>query len=109
LILIIKQGEINKVDNIEIGLLQLEKLKSLDVKKRYIRNWAQNIPIMEVNMAIIKLFIHFSTEEIDIIEMLLQCYATNQIFFNNIDKNKANEFQIRLNVKWAIDLTDKLK
>ena len=109
LIFIIKQGEINKVDNIKIGLLKLENLKSVDVKKRYLRNWAQNIQIMEVNMSIIKPFIHLLTEEIDILEMLLQCYATNQILFKNIDKNKANEFQTRLNVKWAIDLTDKLK
>lgn len=109
LLVVIGIALVNDGPNIKIYLEQFGKLKSLDVKKMYLRNWVENIQIKAVNMAIVKKIILLASEEFRVIENILQYFIINQLFFNNIDNKKINQFEQRLNIKWALDLKYKLQ
>ena len=86
------------------SLKQFEKFESPELKKWFLKNWIDNIEISEVSMVVAQQFIYLSKDQIELIEILLQYYVLNFMFFRGLDKDKLKRYNQTLNIQWAIDI-----
>jgi hypothetical protein len=89
-------------------LEQYKKIESIEMKKSILTYWVENIEIKELKIDLLCQLIYLSQNEIEVLEKLLQLFALNQIFYNEMSISRVSKFETVLNIKWAIDLKLKL-
>ena len=67
-----------------------------------------NVNTTNINIEFTNNVIKDPTQEVKLIEHVLQMYALNQLFFENLSEEKINRFNRTLNIQWAIDIKNQL-
>ncbi len=90
------------------SLLIYSIFKNEESRSFYLKGWVESLQvkssIKEDTLKAMPLF----KEDIKSIEYLLQLYALNQLFFENLSEEKIQRFNRTLNLQWAIDIKNQL-
>ena len=101
----------NKAINSNSYHLSLDILDEFDFyeNKKVIKNGIiNNVNTTNINIEFTNNVIKDPTQEVKLIEHVLQMYALNQLFFENLSEEKINRFNRTLNIQWAIDIKNQL-
>ena len=101
----------NKAINSNSYHLSLDILDKFDfyVNKKVIKHGIiNNANTTNINLEFTNNVIKDPTQEVALIEHVLQMYALNQLFFENLPEEKIQRYERTLNIQWAIDIKNQL-
>jgi len=97
-------SNILEISNWQIALQDVNQLKSNEARLFYLKGWAENVSVYDANLQlIIKPIPYFFYDTLSL-EKILQQYALNQLFFENLPEEKIQRYNRTLNIQWAIDI-----
>ena len=88
----------------QIALQNLKKLQNQEASLFYLNGWVKEIKHNEINKVFMKQAIFFLKNDSENLEVLLQLFAQNELFFGNPSKEKINRLNKTLNIQWALDI-----
>jgi hypothetical protein len=80
--------------------------ESSEAQHFFLKGWVEMINITDANSDLLQQAICKFPEDITSLESLLQNYALNQVFFEDIAHEKSQRFNRTLNIQWAIDIAN---
>jgi hypothetical protein len=80
------------------------QFKSIEAQTYYLKGWADNINLIDVNSNLLYKSILIDGKNISFLESLLQKYAFNQVFFGNMTSEKLSRLNRTLKIQWVIDI-----
>ena len=95
-------------NNYHLSLDILDKFDFYENKKVIKQGIINTINTTNINLEFTNNVIKDRTQEVTLIEHVLQMYALNQLFFENLPKEKIQRFNRTLNIQWAIDIKNQL-
>jgi tetratricopeptide (TPR) repeat protein len=89
--------------------LELRKeFKNEEANLYYLKGWSESISIEDISEELIQKAIPVLKDDNDALEHLLQLYAINQLFFEEIENDTINRYNQTLNIQWAIDIKNQI-
>jgi hypothetical protein len=85
-------------------LYQYLKFQNEETRFFFLKAWAENVSVIDVDDICILVSIHVFVNDIESIENLLQKYSLNQVFLKKHNVNKMNRFNQSLNIQWALNI-----
>jgi tetratricopeptide (TPR) repeat protein len=91
--------------------------KSLELRKEfkgketiiyYLKGWSESISIEDISEDLMQKAIPVLKDDNDALEHLLQLYAINQLFFEELENDTINRYNQTLNIQWAIDIKNQM-
>jgi tetratricopeptide (TPR) repeat protein len=70
----------------------------------YLKGWAENINVIDINDYCIYKTLHIVYDDIDNLEKILLKYAANQVFFNTTFRKNYSHLNRTLNIQWVLDI-----
>ena len=92
-------------NNASSALKHLQCFKEVDSKKKLIKGWTDFISLTEVSSELVENALPLYNLDFESMEILLQKYALNKVFFENVSSEKLNRLNRSLNIQWALDIT----
>ena len=93
-------------NNASSALKHLQCFKEVDSKKKLIKGWTDFISLTEVSSELVENALPLYNLDFESMEILLQKYALNKVFFENVSSEKLNRLNRSLNIQWALDITN---
>ena len=82
----------------------LSHLQNEEVRKYYLKGWAENVTINDLNEDILLQALPFLKDDSESIEHLLQTHAINELFFGELSTDEIHKYNRTLNIQWAMDI-----
>lgn len=92
--------------HLSLGIL--DKFDFHENKKVIKHGIINTVNTTNINLEFTNNVIKDRTQEVPLIEHVLQMYALNQLFFENLPEEKTQRFNRTLNIQWAIDIKNQL-
>lgn len=70
----------------------------------YLKGWAQKIKIIDSKSNVLLRSVFHFQRDISSLQRLLNNYALNQLFFDELNQEKIERYNHSLNIQWAIDI-----
>lgn len=87
---------------------QFNELELSEAKKWYLINWVDSIEMIALNVNFTKALICLCENQIELIEILLQCFAVKKVLFKDLPEDGIRRFNRTLNIQWAIDIKNSM-
>lgn len=93
---------------IETALNIFNNFSLLDIKRTVLEGFIKSITLKDCTFVNINILLFYSFKNEIPFEKILQQYALNQLFFENLPEEKIQRFNRTLNIQWAIDIKNQL-
>jgi len=88
----------------QIALTYIEKLQNQEARIFYLKGWVKAIKYNDISNEFMKQALLIIKNDIECIEVLMQLYAQNELFFCNPSEEKIKRLNKTLNIQWALEL-----
>jgi hypothetical protein len=99
----ISKSRVNE-EGLQHALRQVEIFQSEEAKLFYLKGWAKNVKVTDVNDVCIQQALPMIKNDNTSIENLLQNYAVNLVLMGNPSRELIERLNRTLNIQWALDI-----
>ena len=92
----------------EYALSKVHNFKNKETKNFYLKGLADNMNPLDCTKKTVLNSCRYYINDIISLEKILQQYALNQLFFENLPEEKIQRINRTLNIQWAIDIKNQL-
>ena len=91
-----------------IALETLSHLQNEEVRKYYLKGWAENVTINDLTEELLLQALLLLKDDPESIEHLLQTHAINELFFGEATNEVIQQYNRTLNIQWAMDIKQQI-
>jgi hypothetical protein len=92
-----------------IALETLSHLQNEEVRKYYLKGWAENVTINDLSEELLLKALPLYKNDQESLEHLLQTHAINELFFGKATNDEIQKYNRTLNIQWAMDIKNQLE